>query len=133
MKEFEAGQVIDIPAQGCLGLLAAGARGVAAWRRVRDGAGAMPAVQFGQPPQRRNTGKSRVLLIGWDAADWKLINPLIDAGLMPAMDRLVSGGVVGNLATITPPPLAGRLDDHCDRQDTRSTRCPRIYTADRRR
>ena len=25
----------------------------------------------------------RVLLIGWDAADWHLINPLLEAGKMP--------------------------------------------------
>ena len=26
----------------------------------------------------------RVLLVGWDAADWKVINPLMDAGKMPS-------------------------------------------------
>ena len=25
----------------------------------------------------------RILLIGWDAADWKIITPMLDAGLMP--------------------------------------------------
>jgi hypothetical protein len=28
-------------------------------------------------------GKRRVLLVGWDAADWKVISPLVDMGLMP--------------------------------------------------
>ena len=44
----------------------------------------------------------KVLLIGWDAADWKLINPLLDQGLMPAMDDFINHGVIGNLATLRP-------------------------------
>jgi len=45
----------------------------------------------------------KVLLIGWDAADWKIINPLMDAGHMPTLEKLVNGGVMGNLATLDPP------------------------------
>jgi predicted AlkP superfamily phosphohydrolase/phosphomutase len=44
----------------------------------------------------------KVLLIGWDAADWKLINPLLDRGLMPTLNDLVNHGVMGNLATLRP-------------------------------
>lgn len=44
----------------------------------------------------------KVLLIGWDAADWKLINPLLDQGLMPTLDDFVNHGVLGNLATLRP-------------------------------
>ena len=44
----------------------------------------------------------RLLLIGWDAADWQMIHPLIDAGLMPNLQRLVEGGVIGNLASLSP-------------------------------
>jgi tetratricopeptide (TPR) repeat protein len=44
----------------------------------------------------------RVLLIGWDAADWKIIDPLIEAGRMPNLARLVEEGVMGNLATMSP-------------------------------
>jgi tetratricopeptide (TPR) repeat protein len=44
----------------------------------------------------------RVLLIGWDAADWKLITPLLDAGQMPSMERLIDRGVMGNLSTLSP-------------------------------
>ncbi|MGA7503517.1 MAG: alkaline phosphatase family protein [Candidatus Sulfotelmatobacter sp.] len=44
----------------------------------------------------------KVLLIGWDAADWKLINPLLDQGLMPTLDNFVNRGVIGNLATLRP-------------------------------
>lgn len=45
----------------------------------------------------------KVLLIGWDAADWKIINPLMDAGHMPTLEKLVNGGVMGNFATLDPP------------------------------
>jgi predicted AlkP superfamily phosphohydrolase/phosphomutase/tetratricopeptide (TPR) repeat protein len=47
--------------------------------------------------------KRKILLIGWDAADWKIINPLLDAGLMPSLESLVNNGVMGNLATLEPP------------------------------
>jgi predicted AlkP superfamily phosphohydrolase/phosphomutase/TolA-binding protein len=46
---------------------------------------------------------NKVLLIGWDAADWKVINPLIDQGKMPTLSKFVNEGVMGNLATLDPP------------------------------
>ena len=46
---------------------------------------------------------NKVLLIGWDAADWKVINKLIDEGKMPTMSKFVNEGVMGNLATLDPP------------------------------
>ncbi len=45
---------------------------------------------------------NKVLLIGWDAADWKVIAPLVDAGKMPNMKRFLEQGVMGNLATLYP-------------------------------
>ena len=48
------------------------------------------------------TPKRRVLLIGWDAADWEHITPLLDEGLLPTLDRLIDRGVMGNLATLQP-------------------------------
>lgn len=44
----------------------------------------------------------KLLLVGWDAADWKLIGPLMEAGLMPNLQRLVEGGVSGDLMTLSP-------------------------------
>lgn len=44
----------------------------------------------------------RVLLIGWDAADWKVIRPLLADGKMPTLAGLIQNGVSGNLATIQP-------------------------------
>ena len=46
--------------------------------------------------------KKKVLLIGWDAADWKLIQPLVDTGLMPTTKRLMEGGVMADLLTLSP-------------------------------
>lgn len=44
----------------------------------------------------------RVLLVEWDAADWKVLHPLIDAGKMPALNRLVEAGVSGELSSVQP-------------------------------
>jgi tetratricopeptide (TPR) repeat protein len=43
-----------------------------------------------------------VLLIGWDAADWELILPLVRAGRMPVLRGLIQRGLHGNLATLSP-------------------------------
>jgi tetratricopeptide (TPR) repeat protein len=48
------------------------------------------------------TGRRRVLLVGWDAADWKVIHPLMDAGKLPTVARLVDEGAMSNLATLHP-------------------------------
>ncbi|MBV9656510.1 MAG: alkaline phosphatase family protein, partial [Verrucomicrobia bacterium] len=45
----------------------------------------------------------KVLFIGWDAADWKAIHPLMDAGRMPHLQRLVETGAMGRVATLQPP------------------------------
>ena len=44
----------------------------------------------------------RVLLVGWDAADWHVISPLVDSGKMPALNQLIERGVMGNIATLQP-------------------------------
>ncbi len=46
--------------------------------------------------------KRKVLLIGWDGADWEHIHPLLDEGLMPNLEALIDRGVMGNLATLQP-------------------------------
>ncbi len=51
----------------------------------------------------RKKNKQKFLLIGWDAADWKVINPLIAEGHMPHLQRMMANGVHGNIATLTPP------------------------------
>jgi tetratricopeptide (TPR) repeat protein len=49
-----------------------------------------------------NRPARRVALIGWDAADWKMIHPLLDRGLLPHLQSIIEGGVMGSLATIVP-------------------------------
>ena len=44
--------------------------------------------------------KKRFLLVGWDSADWKIINPIMDSGGMSALESLVSSGTSGNLTTL---------------------------------
>lgn len=46
---------------------------------------------------------NKVLLIGWDAADWKIIGPLLAKGQMPALQKLINRGVYGNMSTMNPP------------------------------
>lgn len=46
--------------------------------------------------------KRRVLVVGWDAADWRVIEPLMAAGQMPYLAGLVDRGVMGNIATLEP-------------------------------
>jgi predicted AlkP superfamily phosphohydrolase/phosphomutase/Flp pilus assembly protein TadD len=50
-------------------------------------------------PDRR---KKRVLLIGWDAADWVFLTPLLDSGKMPNLQRLIETGTSGRIATLQP-------------------------------
>ena len=52
------------------------------------------------PPAPRR----RVLLVGWDAAEWRVLHPLLDAGLLPTLGGLVAGGAVGDLVTRCRPP-----------------------------
>ena len=47
-------------------------------------------------------GPKRVLLIGWDAADWQMIHPLVEQGLMPTLGAIMENGAWGNLATLKP-------------------------------
>ncbi len=47
--------------------------------------------------------KKKILLIGWDAADWKIIGPLLAKGEMPSLNRIIKNGVYGNMSTLNPP------------------------------
>jgi len=46
--------------------------------------------------------RKKLLLVGWDSADWKLMHPLMDAGKLPVVNHLVNTGVSGNLTTLEP-------------------------------
>jgi tetratricopeptide (TPR) repeat protein len=58
--------------------------------------------RYGRLAQMPLPASAKILLIGWDAADWKLIHPLMDSGLMPTLNAFVDSGVIGNLATLQP-------------------------------
>ena len=49
------------------------------------------------------SSRRRVLLVGWDGADWNLAGPLLDAGLLPSLASLIERGVIADLST--PEPL----------------------------
>ncbi len=53
-------------------------------------------------PEARSAGRRQVLLVGWDGADWKMIDPLLEQGQMPNLQRLIDGGVMGNIASLAP-------------------------------
>ena len=53
-------------------------------------------------PLTDSPSRRRLLLVGWDGADWKVISPLMDKGEMPHLQKLVERGVMGELATLTP-------------------------------
>ncbi len=46
--------------------------------------------------------RRKLLLVGWDSADWKVMHPLMDAGKLPVVEHLVNRGTSGNLTTLEP-------------------------------
>jgi len=44
----------------------------------------------------------KLLLLGWDAADWQLIDQFLEEGKMPNLARFLKRGVRGNIATLQP-------------------------------
>lgn len=53
------------------------------------------------------TPARRLLLVGWSAADWPLLEPLLAAGALPNLSRFLARGARGRLRTLQPqvPPL----------------------------
>src|SRR5204863_4962601 len=45
---------------------------------------------------------SRVLLIGWDGADWRILDPLLERGLLPNLAALIARGGRGVLRSTLP-------------------------------
>ena len=46
--------------------------------------------------------RRRLLVVGWDGADWEVIESLRKAGRMPCLSRLYDAGAWGNLASLRP-------------------------------
>jgi predicted AlkP superfamily phosphohydrolase/phosphomutase/tetratricopeptide (TPR) repeat protein len=47
--------------------------------------------------------KRKTVLIGWDSADWNIINPLLQQGKLPALKSLMNRGISGKIKTLDPP------------------------------
>ena len=77
-----------------LGFLAGGYKAIAQFKGI-------DLAQFPAPPEKSSSLSS--LLVGWDAADWQVITPLLTSGKMPHLTALMEGGVQAQLATIDPP------------------------------
>src|ERR671918_2338930 len=45
---------------------------------------------------------SRVLLIGWDGADWRILEPMLESGMLPNLRSLIDRGARGVLRSTTP-------------------------------
>ncbi|HVU23899.1 MAG TPA: alkaline phosphatase family protein [Opitutus sp.] len=58
------------------------------------------SVRSSDPPEK--VPPRRLLVVGWDSADWRMIHPLLDAGKLPHLAQLVEAGVIGNIATLQP-------------------------------
>ena len=52
--------------------------------------------------EKRQPLARKLLLVGWDAADWMVIDPLLQAGKLPFLASLMKRGVHGNMATLYP-------------------------------
>src|SRR6185295_2758722 len=44
----------------------------------------------------------KVLIVGWDAADWQMIDPLLKGGQMPVLAAFLRGGVRAAIQTLHP-------------------------------
>jgi tetratricopeptide (TPR) repeat protein len=52
--------------------------------------------------EQREAAASKLLIIGLDGADWEIIDPLMEAGKLPNIKRLVDGGIRSKLLSISP-------------------------------
>ena len=44
----------------------------------------------------------KVLVIGWDAADWRVIEPMLAEDKLPNLKAFMESGVYGNNSTLNP-------------------------------
>jgi tetratricopeptide (TPR) repeat protein len=60
------------------------------------------APEPGAPSAKAAHARPQVVLVGWDGGDWKLLDPLMQRGLLPNLSALVARGRTWNLETVNP-------------------------------
>ena len=50
---------------------------------------------------------SRVILIAWDGADWRILDPLLEQGALPNLQALIERGQTDVLRSTVPDALVG--------------------------
>src|SRR5438477_3347778 len=50
--------------------------------------------------------KRRILIVGWDGATYRWIRPLLEAGRLPTLRRLMDEGTSGDVRATVPPHTA---------------------------
>lgn len=63
---------------------------------------AVAAARLAMLRARMGAPGRRVLVVGWDAADWEILDQLVRQGGMPNLARLLAMGSFGELTSITP-------------------------------
>lgn len=85
----------------------------ASLRRLVSGAGEVSVIVEPDPAavlafhrqvlrQKVGTPVRRVVVVGWDGADWELLSQLVARRLMPNLQKLMAAGTYGELRSLTP-------------------------------
>ncbi|MFZ5788545.1 MAG: alkaline phosphatase family protein [Acidobacteriota bacterium] len=69
---------------------------------ISPDAEAIAAARRAALAKRFGTPARRVLVVGWDGADWEVLEPLAARGVMPNLARLMAQGAWGELRSFTP-------------------------------
>ena len=70
--------------------------------RIEPDSGAVRAAVLAEMAGRLDLGQRRVLVLALDGLDWHYTKPLVDAGRMPNLERLMTAGAWGQMETIVP-------------------------------
>lgn len=122
LESRSPGSLIDVPAACASPDLAGGAACPDGWRtattaRVAEALGTRPRrlrlrfelpaatareILLSEVPRRLPESYRKVFVLGLDGLDWDFVQPLVAAGRMPNLKRLMDRGAWGRMETITP-------------------------------
>jgi tetratricopeptide (TPR) repeat protein len=74
-------------------------RGLALQRLTLDAVDVLMAAEGGPVARAAET---RLLVVGWDGADWEILDPLLQQGRLPHLQHLIQEGVRAKLLSIEP-------------------------------